>query len=136
MFYIYLEPLSNIMHGIKQTTKYSTWFLYVDCTSHMIDFASEVLHEAQHAWAKINCDTNFAYLYSWKKQILDNRRIFQNSAHYAKNKRNWLQLVFKLSIILSHKGGKIKTVSNIETSQSIRDEVIIFKGKFPSQCIF
>ena len=73
MFYIYLEPLSNIMHGIKQTTKYSTWFLSVDCTSHMIDLASKVLHEAQHAWEKINYDTSFACIL----EEIYNRQIFQ-----------------------------------------------------------
>ena len=57
-FYLYLEPSSNAC--IKQTAKYSTWFLSVDCTSHMIDLASKVLHEAQHAWEKNNFDTNFA----------------------------------------------------------------------------
>ena len=59
-FYLYLEPSSNAC--IKQTAKYSTWFLSVDCTSHMIDLASKVLHEAQHAWEKNNYDTNFAYI--------------------------------------------------------------------------
>ena len=59
-FYLYLEPSSNAC--IKQTAKYSTWFLSVDCTSHMIDLGSKVLHEAQHAWEKNNYDTNFAYI--------------------------------------------------------------------------
>ena len=51
LLYLYLEPSSNAC--IKQTAKYSTWFLSVDCTSHMIDLASKLLNEAQHAWKKL-----------------------------------------------------------------------------------
>ena len=61
----------------------------------MIDLASKVLHEAQHAWEKTNYDTSFAYIL----EETDNRRIFQkckqSSAHYVNNKSIWLQLVFK-----------------------------------------
>ena len=96
----------------------------------MIDLASKVLHEAQHAWEKFNYDTNFAYTL----EETDNWRILQgckqNRAHCVNNKSNWLQLVFKTFYytFCLIRGHKIKTdnqyVSNIETSQSICDEVI------------
>ena len=61
----------------------------------MIDLASKVLHEAQHAWEKINYDTSFACIL----EEIYNRQIFQqwaqNAAHYVNDKSIWLQLALK-----------------------------------------
>ena len=76
------------MHQTDRKILTQRGFYSVDCTSHMIDLASKVLHEAQHAWENFNYDTNFAYIL----EETDNQRIFQeykqNSAHYVNNKSN------------------------------------------------